>query len=101
MKPLLVPIAICAAVGLVVLAAQTPTQPAPQTPRPQPATADPYANNPNAGAAKFPLAAPAGTDSNARRTAPADAMNQGPFDPATWKYGPAFTPPAGTKVWNP
>ena len=28
-------------------------------------------------------------------------MNRGPFDPATWKYGPAFNPPAGAKVWNP
>ena len=28
-------------------------------------------------------------------------MNQGAFDPATWKYGPAFTAPSGAKVWNP
>ena len=50
---------------------------------------------------QFPLAAPAGKDSNARGAAPAGAVNQGPFDPATWKYGPAFNPPAGAKVWNP
>src|SRR5262250_459118 len=49
----------------------------------------------------FPLAAPAGKDSNARATAPAGAVNQGPFDPATWKYGTAFNPPAGAKIWNP
>ena len=28
-------------------------------------------------------------------------MNGGSFDPATWKYGPAFNPPAGAKIWNP
>jgi 2-keto-3-deoxy-L-rhamnonate aldolase RhmA len=50
---------------------------------------------------QFPLAAPAGTDSGARTTAPPGAVNQGAFDPSTWKYGPAFTPPAGAKVWNP
>ena len=33
--------------------------------------------------------------------APPGAVNQGPFDPATWKYGPAFNPPPGAKIWNP
>ena len=78
--------------------------PAPQTPaRPQaPApSADPYAANAAPGAAEFPLAAPAGTDSRARETAPAGATNTGRFDAATWKFGTAFDPPAGTKVWNP
>ena len=23
------------------------------------------------------------------------------FDPATWKFGPAFNPPPGAKIWNP
>jgi len=64
-------------------------------PAPSPATV----NQPEA--AQFRLAAPAGTDSNARSLAPAGAINQGPFDPATWKYGPAFNAPAGGKVWNP
>jgi len=49
----------------------------------------------------FPLAAPAGVDSKARESAPAGAVNQGPFDASTWKYGTAFNPPAGTKIWNP
>jgi 2-keto-3-deoxy-L-rhamnonate aldolase RhmA len=49
----------------------------------------------------FPLAAPAGVDSKARENAPAGAVNQGPFDASTWKYGTAFNPPAGTKIWNP
>src|SRR5262245_39221136 len=49
----------------------------------------------------FPLAAPAGVDSNARQVAPPGAVNQGPYDMATWKYGPAFNPPPGAKIWNP
>ena len=88
--------ALSAALAVATLAAQTQTAPA-QTP----STADPYANNPAAGASQFPLAAPAGTDSNAKTVSPAGAVNQGPFDPATWKYGPAFNPPAGAPIWNP
>jgi 2-keto-3-deoxy-L-rhamnonate aldolase RhmA len=53
------------------------------------------------GTTQFRLAAPAGKDSDARSVAPTGAINQGPFDPATWKYGPAFNPPAGGKLWNP
>ena len=82
-------------VALATLAAQTQNPPAPKP------TADPYANNPTPGAANFPLAAPAGKDSGAKNTPPAGSVNTGPFDPATWKYGPAFNPPPGTKVWNP
>jgi len=92
--------AVCAVVGIAAFAAQPPARPAQQPPQPPP-TADPYANNANPGATTFPLAAPAGKDSGARATAPAGALNQGPFDPATWKYGTAFNPPAGSKVWNP
>src|SRR6266480_5386954 len=71
--------------------------------RPQQAApaADPYANNAAPGTTQFPLAAPAGKDSNARTTAPAGAVNQGPFDPSTWKYGNAFDAPPGAKIWNP
>ena len=69
------------------------TQPAP--------SADPYANNPDAGTMKFPLAAPAGKDSGAITTAPPGAVNQGMLDPAKWKYGPAFDPPPDAKIWNP
>ena len=52
---------------------------------------------------QFPLAAPAGRDSNARQVAPPGAMNQGPYDMNTWKYGnaPGFTAAPGTKLWNP
>jgi 2-keto-3-deoxy-L-rhamnonate aldolase RhmA len=48
-----------------------------------------------------PLSAPAGKDSGAMRTALPNGVNQGPFDPTTWKYGPAFNAPAGAKIWNP
>jgi 2-keto-3-deoxy-L-rhamnonate aldolase RhmA len=63
-------------------------------PTPSPATTQ-------EGTTQFQLAAPAGTDSDARRAAPPAAINQGPFDPATWKYGPAFNAPSGGKIWNP
>jgi len=48
-----------------------------------------------------PLSAPAGKDSGAIRTALPNGVNQGSFDPATWKYGPAFNAPAGAKIWSP
>ena len=50
---------------------------------------------------EFPLAAPAGVDSNARNVAPPGAANQGAYDMSTWKYGQAFNPPPGAKIWNP
>ena len=49
----------------------------------------------------FPMAAPAGKDSNARNTAPPGATNQGVFDNKTWKYGNAFPTPSNAKIWNP
>ena len=96
MRDLVLTSAICAVFVIAALTAQTQnaqTQP--------PSTADPYANNPVAGTTKFPLAAPAGTDSKASTSASPGALNQGPLDPATWKYGPAFNPPAGARIWNP
>src|SRR6185503_5972834 len=99
MKHTIFATSLAAALAVVIVGAQTP---APQTPAGQQRpTADPYANNPDAGQQQFPLAAPAGKDSGARTTAPAGAVNSGPFDPASWKYGPAFNPPPGTKIWNP
>lgn len=103
MTRILTAISICGVFVLSALALEAQS-PAPQPPaRPQaPApSADPYANNAAPGASEFPLAAPAGTDSRAREVAPAGAANSGRFDPATWKYGTAFNPPAGTKLWNP
>jgi 2-keto-3-deoxy-L-rhamnonate aldolase RhmA len=49
----------------------------------------------------FPLAAPAGKDSNALQVAPPSAVNQGPYDQSTWKYGNRLDAPAGSKIWNP
>jgi 2-keto-3-deoxy-L-rhamnonate aldolase RhmA len=69
-----------------------------QAPKPN---ADPYANNPDAGKLRFPLAAPAGTDSGAIKTALPGAANVGTFDASAWKYGPNFNPPAESKIWNP
>lgn len=88
--------AVCAVLATAAFAAQTQNPPAQPPP-----SADPYLNDPAAETSQFPLAAPAGKDSNARMVAPPGAVNQGPFDPATWKYGPAFTPPPGAKIWNP
>jgi 2-keto-3-deoxy-L-rhamnonate aldolase RhmA len=102
MKQFLMVSALGISLGLAFLSAQAQNPPAPQTPPAQPRpTADPYATNPQAGTTQFPLAAPAGKDSGARTAAPAGATNQGPFDPATWKYGPAFNPPPGAQIWNP
>ncbi len=85
-------LALCAG----ALFAQTP--PAPQAPKPN---ADPYANNAAPGTLQFPLAAPAGKDSGAMKTAPAGAVNTGAFNMDTWKYGPNYNPPAASKIWNP
>ena len=88
MKRILFSAAFVAAVGLGAVAANSQV-------------ADPYANNAAAGTLKFPLAAPAGVDSKAFDKAPANAVNQGRFDDKTWKYGTAFNPPPGAKIWNP
>lgn len=50
---------------------------------------------------KYPMAAPAGVDSHAIDKAPAGAVNQGKFDDKTWKFGHAWDPPPGAKIWNP
>jgi 2-keto-3-deoxy-L-rhamnonate aldolase RhmA len=103
MRQLLLAAVVSVALGIAAFGAQQAQNPQPpQQPQQQrPSTADPYANNAVPGTTVFPLAAPAGKDSNAKGTAPAGAVNSGPFDPNTWKYGPAFDPPAGSKIWNP
>jgi 2-keto-3-deoxy-L-rhamnonate aldolase RhmA len=93
-KRMLFAVALCAALGMVTFYAQAPAGQ-------KPATADPYANNPDAGKQKFPLAAPAGKDSGAKTTAPTGSVNTGSIDPSTWKYGPNNKPAAGAKLWNP
>ena len=77
-----------AALAIAAFAFQAQNRP------PQPAPgADPYANNAAPGTTQFPLAAPAGKDSGAIRTAPPGAVNAGRFDADAWKYGTAFNPP--------
>ncbi len=88
MKRMLFSAALVAAVGLGTVAADSQV-------------ADPYANNAAAGTLKFPLAAPAGMDTRSIDRAPPGAVNQGKFNDKTWKYGPAFNAPPGTKIWNP
>jgi 2-keto-3-deoxy-L-rhamnonate aldolase RhmA len=98
MQRLILAIVVCAILAFAAFAVQ-PGQP--QGPQQRIPSADPYANNAAPGSTAFPLAAPAGVDSRARMTAPAGAVNQGPFDAATWKYGHAFDAPQGSQIWNP
>ena len=97
MKRLFLNVALSTVLGAVALQAQAPAPAAGQ----RPPSADPYANNPDAGKQQFPLAAPAGKDSGAIKTPLAGSVNQGPLDPATWKRGTRFDAPAGSKIWNP
>ncbi len=83
---------LSAALGLAIGRAHA-QQPAP--------SADPYANNADAGTTKFPLAAPAGKDSGAMTKPLPGGVNQGAIDEKTWKYGHAFDGPANSKIWNP
>jgi 2-keto-3-deoxy-L-rhamnonate aldolase RhmA len=94
----LVVFVLSAALGLVTVLAcdARPNQATQATP-----TADPYANNPNAGTTKFPLAAQAGQDSGAITKPLPGGINQGPIDEKTWKYGHTFDAPADSKIWNP
>ena len=98
MRRALLMLALSAGVGFVLFEAHGQQPPAAQPPKPN---ADPYANNPDAGKLQFPLAAPAGKDSGAMKTAPPNAANVGPFDASTWKYGTAWNPPPNSKIWNP
>ena len=102
-------VAVLGIAALGILQAQNPSnqgtaqrgQPAQGAQPAQNPTADPYANNANAGATTFPLAAAAGSDSKAATSAPSGAVNQGAFAPNTWKYGTAFDAPPNSKIWNP
>jgi len=90
---------LAAGIALATVAvAQTPTASAPLDPI---AAVDPYAGNAAAGTLAFPLAAQAGVDSGAIRTAPPGAVNTGPFNPATWTYGPAYDLTGAPPIWNP
>jgi 2-keto-3-deoxy-L-rhamnonate aldolase RhmA len=49
----------------------------------------------------FPLAAPAGQDSDAIDKALPGAVNAGPLNEQSWQRGPADAPPPNAKIWNP
>jgi 2-keto-3-deoxy-L-rhamnonate aldolase RhmA len=91
-------VAVSVAAALAALAWQAAGQGTGKAPEP---TADPYANLPEAGTQRFPLAAPAGKNSDAIHRPLPGAVNTGKIDPATWKFGPQYNPPAGAKLWNP
>src|ERR671913_965380 len=91
-------VALCAALAMVTFNAQAPA--GGQKPAPAP-SADPYANNPDAGKTEFPLAAPAGKDSGAISKPLPGGVNVGPVDPATWKYGTRDAKGQGLPLWNP
>jgi 2-keto-3-deoxy-L-rhamnonate aldolase RhmA len=90
-------LALFAALVCVTFLVQGQT-PAGQAPR---STADPYANNADAGKMQFPLAAPGGKDSGAITSPPANAVNKGMLDPTKWQYGHDFDAPPNAKIWNP
>ena len=89
---------VCAVLGMVV------TDAGQQKPARESATEDPP-EQPVKGAASapatFPLAAPAGSDSKSLTVAPPGAMNQGPFDPATWKVRACIQPAGGRDHLEP
>jgi 2-keto-3-deoxy-L-rhamnonate aldolase RhmA len=64
-------------------------------------TTEDTGRNSNSGPEQFPLAAPAGKDSHAIDQAPPGAINQGPLNQTTWKYGHAFDAQSSAKIWNP
>src|SRR5215831_5586852 len=97
MKRLIFITIVCVILGLVAFAVEPQRGQRGQ----RGASADPYADNAAPGTTTFPLAAPAGKDSNARMVAPPGAVNQGPFDAKTWKYGNGFAAPNESKIWNP
>lgn len=90
-RKLMAAMVACAALGMAA-AAQTQNQGA---------SAPDSANEDFTAPDAFPLAARDGTDSHAVDEAPPDAVNQGRFDPATWRYGTAFAPPPDAQIWNP
>jgi hypothetical protein len=92
----------CAVVGVAVFAAQPPAPAQTQQPPAQPApNADPYANNARPGATEFPLAAPAGKDSNAKTTAPAARSTRDHLTRQAGNTGRRSIPRPDAKIWNP
>lgn len=98
MKRFVIAMSFAAGLSLLAFQAPVPNQGKGKAPGP---SADPYANNPAAGKQNFPLAAPAGKNSDAMNTPLAGGVNAGKIDPSTWQYGPQSRPPANAKIWNP
>jgi 2-keto-3-deoxy-L-rhamnonate aldolase RhmA len=94
-------LALCATLGFGLLRLQGQSQGGSTQGGQAPPTADPYANNADAGTVKFPLAAPAGEDSGAISHALPGGVNQGAISEKTWKYGHVFDAPPNGKIWNP
>ena len=102
MRPLVLASVVAAVVTGMVFVARAQNAQAPagatQAPATQGAQPAPGARGRGTGADPYANSAAPG---NARMVAPPGAVNQGPFDPANWKYGSAFEPPPGAKIWNP
>jgi 2-keto-3-deoxy-L-rhamnonate aldolase RhmA len=94
-------LALSATLGFGLLQLQGQQQGSSRQGEQAPPTAEPSANNADAGTMKFPLAAPAGKDSGAITHALPGGVNQGAIDEKTWKYGHAFDAPPNSKIWNP
>src|SRR6266849_7436343 len=92
---------LSAALGFALLPKLAQQPATSRQPGQAPTTADPYANNPDAGTTKFPLPAPAGKDSGAIDHALPAGVNQSIVDEKTWNYGHAFDAPPNSKIWNP
>ena len=101
MNRLFATLVLCASIGLGLLVVKGQQPGDSRQGKQAGPNADPYANNPDAGTLKFPLAAPAGKDSGAITKASPGGINQGIIDEKSWKYGHAFDAPANAGIWNP
>ena len=98
MRNLLFAAVLCAVVGIVAFAGQT--QPTAQPPAAERRSLRQQRRRRARRSSRWPRR-PARTATR-RTTAPAGAVNQGPFDPATWKYGTGLQRRRpGAKIWNP
>ncbi len=85
-------VTLCVALGFVAFQAQGQPPARGQAPGP---SADPYANNPDAGKTKFPWQRRPARTAAPKTTPLPGGVNPGSIDPSTWKYGPQFRPPTG------
>ena len=96
MRQLFLSLLVSAAViATLASQAQTPQTPPPPTQKPATPNRRPVCHQPRRRHAILSAGVPSRQGQQRAGTAPAGAANQAPFDPATWKYGTAFNPPAG------